>query len=186
MTPSEIESIALLTTQLTDYSKKRTIFVKVLGDGPGKPLLIVHHGAPGLSSHAEPEVSFGFLADTFCIIVIWAGADAFVLAGGSYGGFVALEPRAAASAVGRSITDRADFKAAFAEIEPLYTPPRGAPFPPPPPAFEGAPAAPAWHYVTHNAAFAQNLPNFDVRAALGRPAACRRRPPRRGRAGGLQ
>ncbi|MBE7156821.1 MAG: alpha/beta fold hydrolase [Rhodospirillales bacterium] len=95
------------------------LWVKVLGDDPGKPLLIAHHGAPGVSSHLEPEASFGFLADHFRVLVFdargsgvsdlkepysherwvedvdqlrrWAGADKFVLAGGSYGTFISLE-----------------------------------------------------------------------------------------------
>ena len=95
------------------------LWVKVLGDDPAKPLLIVHHGAPGISSHLEPEASFGFLADRYRVLVFdargsgvsdlkppysharwvedvdalrrWAGADKFVLAGGSYGTFITLE-----------------------------------------------------------------------------------------------
>ena len=95
------------------------LWVKVLGDDPGKPLLIAHHGAPGVSSHLEPEGSFGFLADRYRVLVFdargsgvsdlkepytharwaedvdqlrrWAGADKFVLAGGSYGTFISLE-----------------------------------------------------------------------------------------------
>jgi proline iminopeptidase len=45
--------------------------VKVLGDEPytNKPLLIVLHGAPGLSTLAEPEASFGFLSDLFRVLV---------------------------------------------------------------------------------------------------------------------
>ena len=95
------------------------LWVKVLGDDPGKPLLIAHHGAPGVSSHLEPEASFGFLADRYRVLVFdargsgysdlkepysherwvedvdalrqWAGADRCVLAGGSYGTFISLE-----------------------------------------------------------------------------------------------
>ena len=95
------------------------LWVKVLGDDPAKPLLIVHHGAPGVSSHLEPEASFGFLADRYRVLVFdargsgysdlkppysherwvedmdqlrrWAGVDKFVLAGGSYGTFISLE-----------------------------------------------------------------------------------------------
>ena len=95
------------------------LLVKVLGDDPAKPLLIAHHGAPGVSSHLEPEASFGFLADRYRVLVFdargsgysdlkppysherwvedvdqlrrWAGADKFVLAGGSYGTFISLE-----------------------------------------------------------------------------------------------
>ena len=95
------------------------LWVRVLGDDPAKPLLIAHHGAPGVSSHLEPEASFGFLADRYRVLVFdargsgvsdlqapysharwvedvdalrrWAGADKFVLAGGSYGTFISLE-----------------------------------------------------------------------------------------------
>ena len=95
------------------------LWVKVLGDDPGKPLLVAHHGAPGVSSHLEPEASFGFLANRYRVLVFdargsgvsdlkepyshgrwvedvdalrrWAGADRFVLAGGSYGTFITLE-----------------------------------------------------------------------------------------------
>ncbi len=92
--------------------------VDVLGD-EGAPLLIAHHGAPGLGSRAEPLASFGPLADTFRVLVFdargsgvsegrppftheqwvadveglrrWAGAERFVMAGGSYGGFISME-----------------------------------------------------------------------------------------------
>jgi proline iminopeptidase len=83
------------------------------------PVLIAHHGAPGLGSRAEPRASFGALADTYRVIVFdargsgdstetppysheqwtadidairdWAGAEKIIMAGGSYGGFLALE-----------------------------------------------------------------------------------------------
>lgn len=83
------------------------------------PVLIAHHGAPGLGSRAEPKASFGPLADTFRVVVFdargsgesegkppftheqwvadvealrqWAGAEQIVMAGGSYGGFIAME-----------------------------------------------------------------------------------------------
>lgn len=83
------------------------------------PVLIAHHGAPGLASRAEPRTTFGPLADTFRVIVYdargsgasegklpysheqwaadvdavreWAGAEQIVMAGGSYGGFIAME-----------------------------------------------------------------------------------------------
>ncbi|OKL58270.1 hypothetical protein UA08_06852 [Talaromyces atroroseus] len=95
--------------------------VKILGEDSmhTKPLLIALHGAPGLSTLAEPVESFGFLSDRFRVLVydargsgdsdsigpfdpdrwtkdienlrMWASADKFVLAGGSYGAFVALD-----------------------------------------------------------------------------------------------
>jgi proline iminopeptidase len=92
--------------------------VEVLGD-PGAPVLIAHHGAPGIGSRAEPKASFGPLADTYRVIVFdargsgassdtppythaqwaadvdalreWAGVEQIIMAGGSYGGFVSLE-----------------------------------------------------------------------------------------------
>jgi len=92
--------------------------VEVLGP-EGAPVLIAHHGAPGLGSRAEPRASFGALADTFRVVVFdargsgesegnppftheqwaadveglrqWIGAERIVLAGGSYGGFISME-----------------------------------------------------------------------------------------------
>jgi proline iminopeptidase len=92
--------------------------VEVLGDEDA-PVLIAHHGAPGLGSRAEPKASWGRLADTFRIVVFdargsgasegrppftheqwaadveelrrWIDAERFVMAGGSYGGFIAME-----------------------------------------------------------------------------------------------
>ncbi|KUJ18489.1 alpha/beta hydrolase fold protein [Mollisia scopiformis] len=109
-----------MTTHKVLISDGASLHVKVLGgDSPTKPLLIALHGAPGLSTHAEPEATFNFLQSKFRIIIydargsgysslqppytnerwvadvdelrIWAGADKFVLAGGSYGGFVSLD-----------------------------------------------------------------------------------------------
>ncbi len=88
--------------------------------GPeGAPLLIAHHGGGGIGSLAEPRRTFGPLADVFRVLVFdargcgrseavppyshaqwaadvdalrdWAGAETCVVAGGSYGGFIALE-----------------------------------------------------------------------------------------------
>ncbi|MET0233564.1 MAG: alpha/beta hydrolase [Kibdelosporangium sp.] len=92
--------------------------VEVLGP-EGAPVLIAHHGAPGLGSRAEPRASFGRLADTYRVVVFdargsgqsegkgvfsheqwaadidglreWIGAEQIIMAGGSYGGFMALE-----------------------------------------------------------------------------------------------
>src|SRR5262245_31217339 len=92
--------------------------VEVLGN-PDAPVLIAHHGAPGMGSRSEPKSSFGPLSDTYRVIVFdargsgessdtppythaqwaadvdairaWAGVDRVVMAGGSYGGFIALE-----------------------------------------------------------------------------------------------
>ncbi|KAL2877056.1 hypothetical protein SGCOL_007677 [Colletotrichum sp. CLE4] len=103
--------------QLSDGAK---VHVKLLGDNDEtKPVIIVLHGAPGLSDHREPISSFGFLASDFRVLVYdargsgkselkppytderwvadvdelraWVGVEKFILAGGSYGGFVALQ-----------------------------------------------------------------------------------------------
>lgn len=94
------------------------LLVKDLGD-PDAPVMIVHHGAPGLGSHAEPLASFGPFADEYRVIVFdargsgesegkppftheqwaadvealreWSGAEQIVMAGGSYGGFISME-----------------------------------------------------------------------------------------------
>src|SRR3546814_13179107 len=42
--------------------------VEVLGP-EGAPVIITHHGAPGLGSRAEPRASFGRLADEYRVIV---------------------------------------------------------------------------------------------------------------------
>ena len=92
--------------------------VEVLG-AAGGPTLIAHHGAPGLASRAEPRTTFGPLSDVLRVVVYdargsgesglappfthaqWVadldavrahvGAERIVVAGGSYGGFIALE-----------------------------------------------------------------------------------------------
>lgn len=92
--------------------------VEVLGP-EGAPVIITHHGAPGLGSRAEPRASFGRLADEYRVVVFdargsgesegsgvfsheqwaadidglreWIGADSIAMAGGSYGGFMAME-----------------------------------------------------------------------------------------------
>lgn len=92
--------------------------VEIFGD-ENAPVLIAHHGAPGLGSRAEPRASFGPLADTFRVVVFdargsgesegnppfthaqwvadvdalreWLGVEKVVMAGGSYGGFIAME-----------------------------------------------------------------------------------------------
>lgn len=93
--------------------------VEVLGSDPDAPVMIVHHGAPGLGSLAEPRSSFGPLSDCYRVVVFdargsgasdghppftheqwaadvdglrrWIGADKIIMAGGSYGGFIAME-----------------------------------------------------------------------------------------------
>ena len=83
------------------------------------PVLIAHHGGGGIGSLAEPRSTFGPLSDLFRVIVFdargcgtsegvppysheqwaadldgireWAGVDQIVVAGGSYGGIIAME-----------------------------------------------------------------------------------------------
>ncbi len=83
------------------------------------PVLIAHHGGGGIGSLGEPKATFGTLSDRFRVIVFdargcglsegvgpysheqwaadvdglrqWAGVEEVVVAGGSYGGFIALE-----------------------------------------------------------------------------------------------
>ncbi|MCJ1473854.1 hypothetical protein MMC13_002506 [Lambiella insularis] len=107
------------TSHRVSMSDSCNLFVKIYGDSsPAKPLLVATHGAPGISSHAEPATSFAHLSDLFRVLVfdargsgasdlkppythdrwvadieelrIWAQAPKMVLAGGSYGGVIAL------------------------------------------------------------------------------------------------
>jgi proline iminopeptidase len=92
--------------------------VEVLGP-EGAPLLIAHHGGPGLGSRSGDKATFSALSDTYRVIVFdargsgnssdtppysheqwaadieglreWAGAEQIIMAGGSYGGFMSLE-----------------------------------------------------------------------------------------------
>jgi proline iminopeptidase len=108
---------ATTTAQQVEINGNR-LAVEVLGPADA-PVLIAHHGAPGLGSRAEPRASFGRLADTYRVIVFdargsgqsegngafsheqwaedidglreWAGVEQIIMAGGSYGGFMAME-----------------------------------------------------------------------------------------------
>jgi proline iminopeptidase len=108
---------ATTEAQLVEINGNR-LAVEVLGP-EGAPVVIAHHGAPGLGSRAEPRASFGRLADTYRVIVFdargsgqsegkgtfsheqwaadidglreWIGVDQVIMAGGSYGGFMAME-----------------------------------------------------------------------------------------------
>ena len=92
--------------------------VEMLGPENG-PVLIAHHGGGGIGSLAEPKTTFGPLADEFRVVVFdargcgrsegkppfshaqwaadvdalrqWLEAEQIVVAGGSYGGFIAME-----------------------------------------------------------------------------------------------
>jgi proline iminopeptidase len=114
---SEEFAAATTAAELVEINGNR-LAVEVLGRADA-PVLIAHHGAPGLGSRAEPRASFGRLADTYRVVVFdargsgqsegkgtfsheqwaadidalreWAGAERIVMAGGSYGGFMAME-----------------------------------------------------------------------------------------------
>ncbi|GIL34829.1 alpha/beta fold hydrolase [Phycicoccus sp. DTK01] len=198
--------------------------------GPeGAPLLIVHHGAPGLGSMAEPRASFGPLADTYRVLVFdargsgrsegnepftheqwvadvdalreWAGAERFVIAGGSYGGFIAMEyavrhpdrllamvlrdtspdssneelARANALSSARvdldlakferimdgAVRDDEDLRDCWAEILPLYDHVYD------PEAVARKVEQTPYRYRTHNWAFTENMPRYDVTGRLG-------------------
>ena len=92
--------------------------VDVMGE-KGLPVLIAHHGGGGIGSLGEPKSTFGPLSDIFQVVVFdargcgiseevgpyshaqwaadidglreWIGAEKIVVAGGSYGGFIAME-----------------------------------------------------------------------------------------------
>jgi proline iminopeptidase len=92
--------------------------VEVLGP-PGAPVLIAHHGGGGIGSLAEPKATFAPLADELRVVVFdargcgrsegqppfshaqwaadvdglreWLDVGQVIVAGGSYGGFIAME-----------------------------------------------------------------------------------------------
>ncbi len=92
--------------------------VEVLGE-KGSPVLIAHHGGGGIGSLGEPKATFGPLSDLFQVVVFdargcglsegkppfshaqwatdldglrqWMDVDQIVVAGGSYGGLIAME-----------------------------------------------------------------------------------------------
>jgi len=203
------------------------LFVDIQGEG--KPI-IAHHGGPGMGSHANAKAAFAPLADQFQVVSFdargsgqssltppftheqWVadldalrehlGFDSFIMTGGSYGGYMALEytlahpervthlvlrdtaashrfeGKAKATALARAqefpginepdlnrifagqMESDEDFRDVFANIAPLYDanydPERTA----------------AWvekimfHADTHNYAFSQNIPNFDLTSRL--------------------
>lgn len=59
-----------LSVTMDDGAK---LHVKILGDNNGasssKPLLISLHGAPGLSTHLEPQASYSFLSSIYRVLV---------------------------------------------------------------------------------------------------------------------
>ncbi|GIT80956.1 hydrolase [Leifsonia sp. LS1] len=108
---------ATTTAEFVEINGNR-LAVEVLGP-EGAPVIITHHGAPGLGSRAEPRASFGRLADEYRVVVFdargsgesegsgefsheqwaadidalrkWIGAERIIMAGGSYGGFMSME-----------------------------------------------------------------------------------------------
>ncbi len=201
--------------------------VEVMGPEDGT-LLIAHHGAPGLGTMAEPRSTFGPLSDTYKVLVFdargsgqsdgngpftheqwvadvdglreWAGAERFVVAGGSYGGFIAMEyaiahPQRLLAMVLRDTSpdhenesmaranalssarveldmgrferimdgkthDDADLRTCWAEILPLYDHVYD------PKAVQRKVEATTYRYQTHNWAFTQNMPRYDITADL--------------------
>lgn len=207
------------------------LVVEAFGPDDG-PAMIVHHGAPGLGSRAEPKRSFGAFADRMRVIVFdargsgessddepftheqWVadvdairehfGYERIVMAGGSYGGFIAMEyaiahPDRVRALVLRDTaadtahdhlaverarsTDRAvipewvierigtghfesneQLREYWKSILPLYDHDHD-------PAADAAKlAATRFHYRTHNAAFGQNMPRYDLKPELPRVA----------------
>ena len=203
--------------------------VDVQGEGNAVPIY-THHGAPGLGSHAEPKRAFGPLADAYRIVAFdargsgdsdavppytheqWVadldalranfGDEKIVLAGGSYGGYVALEytlahpdrvthlilrdtsasrrfeglarqnalaraaeyPDITEEMLDKLFNGRVDsdeqLKEYWATIAPLYdantTPEKIA----------QRIASARFRYETHNYAFSQNIPNYDLTGRL--------------------
>lgn len=202
--------------------------IEILGSGDG-PAMIVHHGAPGLGSRAEPVRSFGPFADTFTVVTFDArgsGASSdtppythaqwvadieavrqrfdlgsIVMAGGSYGGFLSLEytlahPEHVAALVLRdtaantdydylaverarstdrvqidewvierigtgNFTSNEEFERYWRGILPLYDHSYD------PAKTEVKAASTSYHYATHNAAFGENMPSYDLVPRLG-------------------
>jgi len=203
------------------------LVVEAFGPEDG-PAMIVHHGAPGLGSRAEPKRSFGPFADRMRVIVFdargsgessddgpftheqWVadvdairehfGYDKIVMAGGSYGGFIAMEyaiahPHRVSALILRGTaadnshnhlaieraraTDRTvipewvierigtgnfesneQLREYWKAILPLYDHNHD-------PAKDAAKlAATRFHYRTHNAAFGQNMPRYDLKPKL--------------------
>ncbi len=94
------------------------LHVEILG-ADDAPVIIAHHGGGGIGDLAEPKATFGPLADQDRVVVFdargcgrsegrppfshahwaadvdglreWLGVDQIIVAGGSYGGFIAME-----------------------------------------------------------------------------------------------
>ena len=203
--------------------------LEVLGDDPVLPVMIVHHGAPGLGSRDEPKKGYGAFRDRLRVVVFdargsgasegepplthaqwvddveairqWMGVERFVMAGGSYGGFIAMEyairhPRrlsalilrdtvadhsfregfirsiAGSERVGldRELVDRVtrgevrsneEFREFWRKALRIYNHDYDEQ------AVEARAAATPYRFETHNAAFAREVPAYDVKDRLG-------------------
>ncbi|MEU8263893.1 alpha/beta hydrolase [Micromonospora sp. NPDC048999] len=203
------------------------LVVEAFGPTDG-PAMIVHHGAPGLGSRSEPKRSFGPFSDRMRVIVFdargsgessddepftheqWVadvdairqhfGYEQIVMAGGSYGGFIAMEyaiahPDRVSALILRDTaadtahdhlaverarnTDRSvipewvierigtgrfesdeQLREYWRAILPLYDHQHD------PVKDEARLAATRFHYRTHNAAFGQNMPRYDLKPKL--------------------
>lgn len=60
-------SVSQFTVQANDGAKLQVWLLG--GQDTSKPLLIALHSAPGMSSHAETEAAFGFLATKYRVLV---------------------------------------------------------------------------------------------------------------------
>jgi proline iminopeptidase len=204
------------------------IKIETLGDDKA-PTMIVLHGAPGLGSRSEPVRSFGPFSDDYRIVTFdargsgesasdgpfsheqWVadieairkhlGVKNVVMAGGSYGGFLAMEytlahPERVTAIVLRdtaantdydhlaierardtdrvvidqwaidrigtgNFADNSEFERYWRAILPLYDHKYD------PDAVERKAAATPYHYATHNYAFGENMPKYDLTERLG-------------------
>lgn len=66
---SQCEAMPSVHTQVSISDGAKLSVWVFGGDAPEKPLLIAVHGAPGLSSHIEPEQGYSFLSDRFRVLV---------------------------------------------------------------------------------------------------------------------
>jgi proline iminopeptidase len=201
------------------------LFVRIIGSSTRQTPVVVQHGSPGWHSHEVSEFAYSFLSQDRQVVVFdargngdsdarspltherwasdidemrcWLGADTIILAGHSYGGYVALEyalrhqahlaalilEDTAASAdsvlpelellcsnpkrVGDSAClrrlltgktlDNVDYVTANDAMARIITNDENA---------SATLPSGRLHFATHNAAFANNLPHYDVRRRL--------------------
>lgn len=203
--------------------------IEILGDDPALPVMIVHHGAPGLGSRDEPRKGYGVFRDRCRVVVFdargsgesegrppfthaqwvadvesirqWIGVERFVMAGGSYGGFIAMEyairhpERPSALILRDTVADHSfregfirsiagservgldpelvervtrgevrsnqEFRAFWRKALRIYNHDYD------PAAVEARAAATPYRFETHNFAFGQNVPAYDIKDRLG-------------------